>query len=351
MLGTDEVSVREVGSVGRITLTRAKALNSLTHGMVDTIDKALLQWRQQSAINLVLVDAEGDRAFCAGGDLVALHRAAVANQMELPRKFWVDEYRLNADIERYPVPYVAIMDGIVMGGGVGISAHGSHRVVTERSTVAMPECAIGMVPDAGGTFLLSRAPGRLGEFLALTGWRMTGSDAILAGFADIMVSSADLQMMKSLLEANGDISTVESFRQSPTEAPLGTQMRTIERHFGEGTAIDCLLSLEADPDDFAQNAAAAIRRASPLSIACAFDLVRQARELSTLEEALAAEYRFTYRSMTEGQFVEGIRAQIVDKDREPKWRPSRLEEVAAEAVTRMLAPLTSAELTFPGAPE
>lgn len=348
MPGNDDVKTRLVGSIGRITLARPQSLNALSHGMTTSIHDALTSWKREAAVQLVVIDAEGERAFCAGGDLTEIYAAAQAGSIDRSRAFWVDEYRLNAEIDRYPVPFVAFMDGIVMGGGVGLSGHGSHRIVTERSMVAMPECSIGMVPDVGGTYLLSRSPGRLGEFLALTGWRMTGADAIFAGFADVQMRSGDLGTLKERLEAKGDVAAIDTFAHKPATAPLAEHMHTIDRHFALDSALECLRSLETDSSDFAQTAAAMIRRGCPLSLACAFELVRGARGLGAIEQALTAEYRFTYRSVTDGQFIEGIRAQIIDKDRNPKWWPDRLEDVADEAVARMLAPLSGAELTFPG---
>jgi enoyl-CoA hydratase len=341
-----DVAVGQVGQVGRIRLTRPKALNALSHEMANAMDAALKDWQAGGQVRLVLVDAEGGKAFCAGGDIAQMYRFGLNGDYDACRRFWTDEYRLNARIDHYPTPYVALMDGIVMGGGVGISGHGSHRVVTERSMVAMPECAIGLVPDVGGTWLLSRAPGYLGEFLGLTGWRMSGADALLAGFADMAIASENLAAAAGALEQRADPAALDAFRLDLGPAPLEGHLATIDRHFSHETALECLHSLESDPSDFAQQAAAMIRRASPLSVAATFALVRGARELTRIEEALVAEYRFSYRSMTDAQFLEGIRAQIIDKDRNPRWLPDRLEEESAEAVHRMLAPLGAAELTF-----
>lgn len=346
MDGAPDIEIRQVGQVGRVTLKRPKSLNALTHEMVSAFDTALSQWSDIEHVSFVVVDAASEKAFCVGGDVAQVHRQASAGDLAAPRCFWADEYRLNARIDRYSLPYIAIMNGIVMGGGVGISAHGSHRVVTERSLVAMPECLIGLIPDVGGTWLLANAPGHLGEFLGLTGWRMSGADAILAGFADTLVKSEDLQKLTQRLEHDATLSVLDDLGQQSAPAPLTAHLACIERHFEKETALECLLSLESDPSEFAQQSATMIRRASPISVACAFALIRHARTLSSLEQALGAEYRFCFRAITDGEFLEGIRAQVIDKDKNPHWKPDRLEDVSSDAVQRMLAPLGSAELSF-----
>ena len=339
-----EIDIRTLGRCGRITLTRPKALNALTYDMAIAIEAALDRWQAKHTVDMIVVDAEGERAFCAGGDIAHMHATGAAGDFSYGRKFWADEYRLNAKVANSAIPYVAVMDGIVMGGGVGISAHGSHRIVTERSMIAMPECGIGLVPDVGGTRILADAPGHLGEFLGMTGWRMTGDDAILAGFADLLVAGADLATLKAALEKTADPAVLDVFRRAPGDAPLAGHRETIDRHFGHDTALACLQSLEGDPSEFAQKAAKMIRQACPLSVACTFEMIRRARPLATIEEVLALEYRFTFRSMSDGDFVEGIRAQIIEKDRNPKWRIARLEDVNRETVGAMLAPLGDNEL-------
>jgi enoyl-CoA hydratase len=236
------------------------------------------------------------------------------------------------------------MDGIVMGGGAGISVHGSHRIVTERSMVAMPECAIGLVPDVGCTFHLSRAPGHLGEFLAITGWRMDAADAIHAGFADKKIASEKQSDLKDRLEELSSPAIIADHAEQPGEGTLAQHLAAIERHFARDTALECVASLEADGSVFAQQAAKMIRRGCPLSVACAFEMVRRVRSLNSVTEALALEYRFTYRSMSDGDFIEGIRAQIIDKDRNPAWRIARLEDVTPDHIEAMLASLGQNEL-------
>ncbi|MCI5076136.1 enoyl-CoA hydratase/isomerase family protein [Oricola sp.] len=346
-MGTDEdIDIRETGRCGRITLTRPKALNALSYDMAMAIEAALDRWQADEAVDMILVDAEGDRAFCAGGDIAAMHSTGTAGDFSYGRTFWSDEYRMNAKIAHSTIPYVAIMDGIVMGGGAGISVHGSHRVVTERSMVAMPECGIGLIPDVGCSLYLARAPEHLGEFLAMTGWRMDAGDAIHAGFADVAVRSDDLPALKARLEETADPRAIDAFADAPGGAGLAPWLETIDRHFGRATALDCLRSLEADPSEFAQKAAGMIRRSCPISLACAFELIRDVRNADTVEEALRREYRFTYRSMSQGEFLEGVRAQIIEKDRDPKWRIARLDDVTPAQVDAMLAPLGDDELTL-----
>jgi enoyl-CoA hydratase/carnithine racemase len=340
----DEIHIRVVGRTGRITLCRPKALNALTYDMAMAIEAALDRWQADHAIDMIVIDSEGDKAFCAGGDIAQLHATGSAGDFAYGRKFWVDEYRMNAKIANCRIPYVALMNGFVMGGGVGISAHGSHRIATERSTIAMPECGIGLIPDVGGTYILSRAPGHLGEFLGMTGWRMAAADAILAGFADSFVAADDLSALTAALEATADPSALDSFYRTPGEASLAGHLPAIDHHFGKETALACLRSLEDDKSEFAQKAATAIRRACPLAVACTFEIIRRARSMPTIEAVLALEFRFTYRGMTDGDFLEGVRAQIIAKDRNPRWRIERLEDVTPSQIERMLAPLGHDEL-------
>lgn len=336
---TSGVAIRVEGRAGRITLARPQALNALTRDMALAIEKALAAWRDDPAIALVVIDAEGDRAFCAGGDIDDLYRAGRAGDFAFGRRFWTDEYRLNANIAAFPKPYVSLMQGFVMGGGVGIACHGSLRIVCETTRIAMPECGIGLVPDVGGSLLLARAPGKLGEYLGLTGARMGPGDAIYAGFADRFAPCQSFGAIASELAASGRLKTVERFFVEPPPSELETLRSDIDRHFERETAMACLQSLERDASPFAAAAAAAMRKACPLSVACAFELIRRARASGRLEEALANELRFTARSQSHGEFLEGVRAQVIDKDRSPRWQTRRLEDVTPAMIGRMLAPL------------
>ena len=238
----NDIYIRVEGRVGRITLTRPQALNAVNQPIVDAMTEALLGWQDSDAIGLVLVDAEGEMAFSAGGDLAFVYRHGKAGDIETPNRFWRDEYRLNALISRYEKPYVAIMDGIVMGGGVGLSAHGSHRIVTEGSMVAMPECAVGLVTDVGGSRLLRQAPGSMGEYLGLTGHRMKGEDAIHAGFADIYVHRARLDDLKAALVEGGDVAVLDRFAEAPPPSDLATHQQAIDAIFSAPTLPEILES-------------------------------------------------------------------------------------------------------------
>lgn len=345
-MSESDIHIRKAGKVGRITLNRPKALNALTYEMCAAIESALDEWVAGDEIEMIVIDAEGERAFCAGGDIADLYESGKAGDFEFGRKFWADEYRLNAKIANCPVPYVAIMDGITMGGGVGISVHGSDRIVTERSMIAMPECGIGLVPDVGGSLTLAKAPGHLGEYLAMTGYRMGPGDAALAGFGDVQVAGGDLPAMIARLEKTADLSVLAEFA-GPADAPaLQPHLDAINNHFSKGSALECLQSLEADDSDWARETVKLIRRCSPLSVGCTFEIIRAVRAVPTIEDALEREYRFTYRSMSDGDFLEGIRAQIIDKDRQPNWKTARLEDVTQDQIAAMLAPLGEAELNL-----
>ena len=242
-----DVDLRVEGRAGRITLARPAALNALNRPMMEMIDAALLRWADDPAVSMVVIDAEGDRAFCAGGDIAELYRRTKEGDLAFSRDFWRDEYRMNARIAGYPKPYIALMDGITMGGGVGLSAHGSHRIVTERSMVAMPECAIGLIPDVGGTFLLGRAPGRIGEYLGLTGARMKAADAILAGFADGFVPSAAIPDLIAALAEEGDPAAIDPFTQDPPEGDLADHRDAIDAVFAEKSVPAIATAVERLP--------------------------------------------------------------------------------------------------------
>lgn len=339
-----DIIIREEGKAGRITLNRPETLNGLTHEMMLEMETALDRWAADGNISLVLIDAEGGRAFSAGGDIQKLYETGKAGDYEYGRRFWRDEYRTNAKIANYPKPYVALMDGIVMGGGIGVSGHGSHRIVTEKTMAAMPECGIGLVPDVGGTWLLGRAPGRMGEYLGLTGARMSGADAIHAGFADAFAPSEALAGLAAKLCESGDPAVIADFAKQPPDSELAARQAGIDRCFSGETVLERLASLESTQAEWAQKAAKAIRRGSPLALVCTLEAVRRARDFSRVEQSLELEYRYVARCMEQGDFLEGIRAAIIDRDRKPKWNPARLEDVTAEMADAMLAPLKEGAL-------
>lgn len=340
-----EVLIRIEGRAGRITLNRPKALNAVTWDMIRAIDAALRQWETDDRVDLVLIDAEGDRAFAAGGDIVDLYRTGRAGDYDFGRRFWAEEYRLNARIAGYPKPFVALMHGFVMGGGVGVSCHGSHRVVDESAQIAMPECGIGLIPDVGGSWLLANAPESFGVFIGLTGYRMSPGDAIFAGFADTHVPRDRWPALIDALVGTGDVGAIaEHAADSPPESRLKEQSG-ISRWFAGAALADIIDTLEADGSEAAQKNLETLQRQSPLSVVCGLQAIRTARTLS-LEAALAQEYRFVWRCMEHGDFLEGIRAQVIDKDRNPQWRHDRIGSVPADEATAMLAPLGENELTF-----
>ncbi|MEX0968900.1 MAG: enoyl-CoA hydratase/isomerase family protein [Paracoccaceae bacterium] len=339
-----DIIIRITGRAGRITLNRPDALNALTYDMVQKIEATLRDWATNPAVDLVVIDAAGERAFCAGGDIQHMYDTARAGDFDYGRKFWADEYRLNAFLFHFPKPYVAFMQGFTMGGGVGVSCHGSHRILCENSQIAMPECSIGLIPDVGGSLLLARAPGRLGEYLGCTGARMGAGDAIYAGFADYFIPYEHWKKLIEELETTGDITLIDIAAQPVPASDLAEYQTWIDTTFAASTIRDVINGL--DDTDFAQKTETALRRNSPLSVAATLDIVRRVRGMDTIEFALQTEYRFTYRSASDGDFVEGIRAAVIDKDRNPKWQHARLEDVIGMDVSKMLLPLAKNTLNL-----
>ncbi|MAM61183.1 enoyl-CoA hydratase/isomerase family protein [Maritimibacter sp. UBA3975] len=340
-----ELSIRTVGRAGRITLTRPKALNSLSYQMCLDIEAALDAWRDDEAVSLIVIDAEGDKAFCAGGDIQAMYERGLEGDYEFGRTFWRDEYRMNAKIAEYPKPIVAFMQGFVMGGGVGVGGHARIRVVGETSQVAMPETGIGLVPDVGGTYLLARAPGKLGEYLGATSLRMGPGDAIHAGFADHYIEREYWLDLISQLEESGDAGLVATAAQPAPESPLAQVQAEIDTLF-DGTATEIAAKCDAGESETAKAAAKALRRASPLSVHCTLANIARARNAESVRQVLVYEFEYTYRAMEHGDFLEGIRAQIIDRDRNPNWRHASIEEVPEADIARMRAPLGDAALTL-----
>ncbi|MEM7732678.1 MAG: enoyl-CoA hydratase/isomerase family protein [Pseudomonadota bacterium] len=341
-----DIHIRTQGHAGRITLNRPQALNAMTYDMCLAVEAALDAWAEDDAIQLVIIDAEGDKAFCAGGDIQDLFDSGTRGDFAFGQTFWRDEYRLNAKIAEYPKPYIAFMQGFTMGGGVGISCHGSTRVVCESSKIAMPECGIGLVPDVGGSLLLASAPGRMGEYLGCTTTRMGPGDAIYAGFADVFVPQDKWANLIAALEDTGDLAALDA---AATVAPTGTLpglQAEINANFGGETLRDITNALKADGGDFAQGALKAMSRNSPLSMAVGIEIIHRLRgPTADIRRALELEYRFTHRAMEHGDFLEGVRAAVIDKDRSPDWQHD-LEAPISLAVTRMLMPLGADKLTF-----
>lgn len=341
-----ELNIRREGRAGRITLTRPKALNALTHSMCLKIESALESWAKDEAIALVIIDGEGDKAFCAGGDVIALYNEGRMGRDAGARQFWRDEYRLDLKIAGYPKPYVALMDGIVMGGGVGVSAHGSHRIVTERTSLAMPECRLGLIPDVGGTHLLARMPGYCGEYVGLTGARLDAADCLYSGFGDRLVPAEQLDALTKDLCETGDPARIDAFAVESTDSRLAGHQAEIDAVFGLSGLAAIRDVLAVATSDFGRTGAAAFERGAPFSLCATFELLRQARESASLSAALRHEFRFVSMALLEGEFVEGVRARLVDKDNTPRWKFDSLEAVPPDLIARLHQPARDGDLAI-----
>lgn len=336
-----DISIRIEGRAGRITLQRPDALNALTYQMCLDIDAALKDWADAD-IDLLLIDAEGDRAFCSGGDITKMYTTGKAGDFDYGRQFWRDEYAMNARLFEFPKPVVTFLQGFTMGGGVGIGCHGSHRIICDTSRIAMPECSIGLVPDVGGSLLLAQAPGRLGEYLGTTGARMGPGDAIYVGFADYFVPQTHWDTLKATLIETGEVSAVDAAALPAPDSPLAARQPEIDSYFGGETLGDILRAL---PEDFDT---APFYRNAPLSMAVAVQIIHRVRANPTIRNALEQEFRFTYRCMEQGDFIEGIRAAIIDRDKSPKWAHDTPQAVKGAEVLKMTLPLGKDKLVWEG---
>ncbi|MFE0765514.1 enoyl-CoA hydratase/isomerase family protein [Streptomyces smyrnaeus] len=331
------VLVSTDGRAGRLVLNRPHALNALNREMVDRLTEALEAWERDPAVETVVLSGAGERGLCAGGDIRGIHEDVRRGGGAESARFWAAEYRLNARIAHYPKPYVALMDGVVMGGGVGVSAHGDVRVVTERAKVAMPETGIGFVPDVGGTWLLSRAPGELGTHLALTAGAVGASDALLCGLADHFVPAERLAEFAAALAHTPPADAVARYAATAPAAELARHREWIDACYSADSVPEILRRLRDHGGTAAKEAAAAIESKSPTSLKVTLAALRRARGLSSLEEALNQEYRTSVAALSSPDFAEGVRAQLIDKDRRPRWSPATLDEVTEEQVARHFA--------------
>ncbi|MFD0667368.1 enoyl-CoA hydratase/isomerase family protein [Ramlibacter sp. MAHUQ-53] len=344
-----EVLVETRGRLGLLTLNRAKALNALSLDMVRELTRALREWERDAAIDAVAIRGMGKEgpfgAFCAGGDIRFFHQAALAGNPQL-EDFFTEEYALNHLVHRYPKPYVVFMDGIIMGGGMGIAGHGapgSLRIATERTKMAMPETHIGLFPDVGGGWFLARCPGRMGEYLALTGQVITGADALAVGLADLVVDSGELPGLWEQL-AGGGVQALQALRERRSPHPasaLAAHGEAIDRFFGLPTVGAIVSALEADGGDWARDTAATLRKRSPLMLHVVLEQLRRARTLSLADdlrmERDLVRHCFALRPGAASETVEGIRALAVDKDHAPKWNPARIEDVTPAMVAPFFA--------------
>ena len=334
---TDELTITQCGHAGWITLNRPQVLNALTHEMCLAIERALDQWQNDANIVHVVIEGAGERAFCAGGDIAKLYETGRAGEFVYGQQFWKDEYRLNAKIHHYPKPYIAFLQGFTMGGGVGISCHGSHRIVGQTSQIAMPECGIGFVPDVGGSLLLAQAAGRLGEYLATTGMRMGAADSIYAGFADYYIPEEYWPALKRDLQKKYATDAVSGYNIALPESTIVNDQRQIDCFFAYPELSQIIETLGSDQGEFAARTLKRLLRASPLSIACTLRIIREVRKEPSIERALEWEYRFTSRATEFGDFLEGIRATIIDKDNNPQWQHADGKDVQSEEIASMLA--------------
>ncbi|THD55200.1 MAG: enoyl-CoA hydratase/isomerase family protein [Bradyrhizobium sp.] len=347
-----DLIVRRENSAGIIRLNRPKALNAVTLEMSLGIDAALDRFESDPAIAVVLLEGAGERGLCAGGDVRGLYESSRAGG-DLGKIFWRQEYIMNARIAKYPKPYVAFMDGLVMGGGVGLSAHARHRVVTEKTKLAMPEVGLGFFPDVGGTWLLSRSPGEIGTYFGLTGQTMNGPDAIYARFADAVVPSSKLSALREVLTkirpgtASGDVQRlIDGFATGEAAGPVAAMQAKIDGWFGHDRMEDIFAALQRDGSELAQSTLKTLNEKSPRGMVVGLKLLRLGRRSSSLEACLVREYRAALEVFRSDDFREGVRAAVIDKDRNPRWSPPRVEDVTPGMLAPYLAEIGADELVF-----
>ncbi|MFO1082685.1 MAG: enoyl-CoA hydratase/isomerase family protein [Reyranellaceae bacterium] len=341
--------------LGLITLNRPKALNALTHGMILELERVIPGWENDPAIKAVVVRGAGDRAFCAGGDVTNLYRESRDNPSgTLRRDFFYDEYIVNRRIYRYAKPWISLVDGIDMGGGVGISVHGSHSVASEKFLFAMPETTIGLFPDVGGGYFLSRLPGALGVFLALTSHRLKAADALWAGIVDAYVPSAQMDALQAALAA-ADLTgpdadrkvdaVIARFAGDAGMPGLPAMMPEIDRCFSAESVAEIRAKLEKQPGEWAQKQLAALMKLSPLSMAITLEQLRRCANRS-FEDSMTIEYRMAQAAMRpDHDFFEGVRALLIDKDQKPRWNPPTIEGVTRDMVEAHFRPVAN-DLVF-----
>jgi enoyl-CoA hydratase len=347
-----DLIARREGACGVIRLNRPKAINAVTLEMLRDIDKALDAFEADPAVAVILLEGAGERGLCAGGDIRTLWESSKVKG-DLGKILWREEYILNARIAKFAKPYVAFMDGIVMGGGVGLSAHASHRVVTEKTKLAMPEVSLGFFPDVGGTWLLAHSPGEIGSYFGLTGVTMNGPDAIHARFADAVVPSAKLpELREALTKVRAGVTASEvktligGFATGATAGPVAAEQARIDRWFAHDRMEDILAALRNDGSELALSTLKTLNEKSPRGMVVTLKLLRLARTSHSLEECLVREYRAALEVFASDDFREGVRAAVIDKDRNPKWSPPRIEDVTPQMLAPYLTEIGADELKF-----
>jgi enoyl-CoA hydratase len=347
-----DLIARREGAAGVIRLNRPKAINAVTLEMFRDVDKALDTFEADPAVAVILLEGAGERGLCAGGDIRALYESSQVKG-ELGKVLWREEYILNARIAKFAKPYVAFMDGIVMGGGVGLSAHSRHRVVTERTKLAMPEVGLGFFPDVGGTWLLSRSPGEIGTYFGLTGQTMNGPDAVYAGFADAVVPSSKLAALRDVLTkirpgtSSSEIELlIDGFATGERSGPVAALQPQIDAWFAHDRMEDIVAALQRDGLELAQKTLQTLNEKSPRGMVVTLKLLRLARASASLEQCLVREYRAALEVFVSDDFREGVRAAVIDKDRNPKWSPPRIEDVTPEMIAPYFAEIGADELVF-----
>ena len=344
---TNEILVREEGRAGFLTLNRPKALNALTAGMIEILESQYLTWASTAKIYGIILEAVPGRGFCGGGDIRSLV-TGLSHDMEAGLQFFRDEYQHNWTLERFTKPNVSLIDGIVMGGGVGISLYGTHRVAGENFMFAMPETGIGFFPDVGGGFFLSRFPGETGLYLGLTGNSIGRADGYYLGVASHCIDASHFDAIRhAMIEGDPIDPVLEELHSDPGESELARLRPVIDRIFSADSVEAILSRLDAeigDHGEWAQKTAATLRQRAPLSLKVALRLIREGRTRSTLKEELEIEFRLVCRFLARQDIREGVRAALIDKDKSPKWQPAALEDVTDEMVDACFAPLGSDEL-------
>ncbi len=347
-----EVIFEKRGTIGYVLLNRPKALNALTLDMVMAMTNRLRRWSDDEEIAAVVIDGAGEKGFCAGGDIRALYDSGKAGT-DYWYRFYSNEYRLDTLIQEYPKPFIALMNGITMGGGVGVSVNGSYRIATEATVFAMPETGIGLIPDVGGSCFLPKLKGRAGIYLGLTGARLRGPDCVAVGIATDFMAERDLEKLVddlSRIDPEGDLhaqvgEVIARYAEQDFASPYSSIQESVDELFAGGSVQTIISALEANGDEWAMKTLATIRSKSPTSVLVTFEQLKRGKLLS-FRDGMAQELRCVMKIRTSHDFYEGVRAVIIDKDNEPKWKPARLEDVTSESIEAHFADIGKQELVF-----